>query len=95
MNNTELSDLERHLALKISVVIGDVVQLIDDPGARATVVAMATSITFRAAAEVIRDTYEEDTGKKASVESIILMLAKECVRFAKSKPLSSQRKKAK
>ena len=95
MNMTELSDLERHLAQKIATIIGDVLQLVDEPTQRAMVMAAAVAVTFRASAEVIRDMYEEDTGKKASVESIILMLAKECVKFAKDKPPSSQRKKAK
>ena len=68
MNITEIADLERHLAFKISAVMGDVMQLIDEPQDRATVMVSAVTITFGAAAEVIRDTYEEDTGKKASVE---------------------------
>ena len=93
MNMTELSDLERHLAQKIAAVIGDVLQLVDEPDQRAMVMAAAVAVTFRVSVEVIRDMYEEDTGKKASVESIVLMLAKECVKFAKDKPPSSQRKR--
>ena len=46
MNVTELSDLERHLAFKISAVMGDVMQLIDEPQDRATVIASAVAITF-------------------------------------------------
>ena len=95
MNITEMTDLEKHLGKKIAAVIGDVLQLVDDPAERATVLATAMTIMFRVTVEIIGEMYEEDTGKKTSIESIVLMLAKECVQFAKSKPPSSQRKRAK
>ena len=59
------------------------------------VLASAMTITFMVTVKLIQDAYEEDTGKKASAESIGLMLVKECIRCTKIKPPSSQRKKAK
>ena len=84
-----MRDLETHLAKKVASAIGDVMQLVDDPLAKAKITAAGASIMFDAAVDYIRLAYEEDTGEKAEVEGVMRSLAKICLdqcRKSASKP---------
>ena len=84
MSETVLNDLEKHLLRKLADVVGDVMQLVDEPTDQAKILVFTLVTLFTSTVDLVGEMYEADTGKKADPRGIMLMLAKECVERTKA-----------